>query len=428
MGRIDNAEISTILKTWQTLENGEHPVVTKVYSNNKKKLFTTGLTCSVGRWDEKAGRFKKNNAGNTKIIEIEIKARRIADNMIVNKGVFDIEQFSREFRKKADRASFFKFAASHIEKLRKHDRDGTADSYRDAVAKLATYSVRDINISDMTLKTFTDFMDWMTEKKQSINGIGIYMRSICAIYGAAITEGLVPSGTDARIGLVIKREDTFKRALSRENIDLIVNARFENARQEDSRRIFVFSYFCAGINFKDLCSLRWDKDIYDGRVHYQRNKTGVKLSSNINEYMAEILRWYDENRNPLGYVFNVYIDKDKHKTAQQKKHRRNSRAKSLNADLRKIAVELGIVKLTDEETKIFKDYFLYRKQVPEKLEHINFYAARHTFATVLKNEGVDTSIISEALGHSSEKVTQTYLASFSNTVLDTAQKKLNPKK
>ena len=50
------------------------------------------------------------------------------------------------------------------------------------------------------------------------------------------------------------------------------------------------------------------------------------------------------------------------------------------------------------------------------------YMARHSFATVLKRAGVSTSIISESLGHSSEKVTQIYLDSFDNSQIDNALK------
>ena len=48
------------------------------------------------------------------------------------------------------------------------------------------------------------------------------------------------------------------------------------------------------------------------------------------------------------------------------------------------------------------------------------YVARHSYATVLKRSGVSTAIISESLGHSSEKVTQIYLDSFENTQIDEA--------
>lgn len=52
------------------------------------------------------------------------------------------------------------------------------------------------------------------------------------------------------------------------------------------------------------------------------------------------------------------------------------------------------------------------------------YVARHTYATVLKRSGVNTSIISESLGHSSEKITQIYLDSFENSQIDEAMKNL----
>ncbi|RHF88751.1 hypothetical protein DW653_11640, partial [Phocaeicola plebeius] len=51
---------------------------------------------------------------------------------------------------------------------------------------------------------------------------------------------------------------------------------------------------------------------------------------------------------------------------------------------------------------------------------ILLHCARHSYATVLKRAGVATSIISESLGHSSEKVTQIYLDSFENNQIDKA--------
>ena len=52
------------------------------------------------------------------------------------------------------------------------------------------------------------------------------------------------------------------------------------------------------------------------------------------------------------------------------------------------------------------------------------HVARHSYATVLKRAGVSTSIISESLGHSSEKITQVYLDSFNNEQINEAMKNL----
>ena len=57
--------------------------------------------------------------------------------------------------------------------------------------------------------------------------------------------------------------------------------------------------------------------------------------------------------------------------------------------------------------------------------HLTTYVARqHTYATVLKQSGVSTGVISEALGHKREQITQTYLKSFSNEVIDEANNTL----
>lgn len=52
------------------------------------------------------------------------------------------------------------------------------------------------------------------------------------------------------------------------------------------------------------------------------------------------------------------------------------------------------------------------------------HTARHSWATTAKDEGVAISVISESLGHTSEKVTHVYLASFDNNAMSKANKKV----
>ena len=47
-------------------------------------------------------------------------------------------------------------------------------------------------------------------------------------------------------------------------------------------------------------------------------------------------------------------------------------------------------------------------------------SARHSFATVLKNSGVNVALISETLGHSDLSTTMIYLGSFDNWQVDEA--------
>ena len=67
--------------------------------------------------------------------------------------------------------------------------------------------------------------------------------------------------------------------------------------------------------------------------------------------------------------------------------------KQINADLKVMAERVGIE------------------------AHITTYVARHSFATILKRNGVDIAKISELLGHRDEKTTKIYLDDFENEEL-----------
>ena len=51
-----------------------------------------------------------------------------------------------------------------------------------------------------------------------------------------------------------------------------------------------------------------------------------------------------------------------------------------------------------------------------------FHVARHTWATLAHENGVAMSVISEGMGHGSEKTTRIYLANLSHQVIDKANR------
>ena len=66
----------------------------------------------------------------------------------------------------------------------------------------------------------------------------------------------------------------------------------------------------------------------------------------------------------------------------------------------------------------FPHLFLLLYLVVIIVSSLSSYVARHSYATNAKKLGVPTAVISEALGHTSEKTTQVYLDSFENEVVD----------
>lgn len=80
-------------------------------------------------------------------------------------------------------------------------------------------------------------------------------------------------------------------------------------------------------------------------------------------------------------------------------------------------LEKGISELQKQKNKdqFIKTINKYMKMIGEDIGYdkpLTTYAARHSFATVLKRSGAPTEFISESLGHKSLQTTEAYLDSF----------------
>lgn len=53
---------------------------------------------------------------------------------------------------------------------------------------------------------------------------------------------------------------------------------------------------------------------------------------------------------------------------------------------------------------------------------LTLYVARHSWATIAYNSNIPVSVISEGLGHDSEKTTRIYLSSLDTGVIDNANR------
>ena len=80
----------------------------------------------------------------------------------------------------------------------------------------------------------------------------------------------------------------------------------------------------------------------------------------------------------------------------------------------------------------YKDYRYIQRRLNKRIREIGellefnfpltFYVARHTWATLAHENGVAMSVISEGMGHGSEKTTRIYLANLSHQVIDKANR------
>lgn len=159
--------------------------------------------------------------------------------------------------------------------------------------------------------------------------------------------------------------------------------------------VFVFSYLNAGINFIDIAKLK-RSNIVESQLIYNREKTKKLINVPLQQKAMEIIAKYENDKSP--YLFPILTPF--HKTEIQIANRLHKVLAKINKHLKEIGKKLKL-------------------PIP-----LTTYVARHSYATVLKRAGVSTSIISESLGHGSEKITQVYLDSFDNSQINDAMKNL----
>ena len=288
-----------------------------------------------------------------------------------------------------------------IQELKNTKRLGYAESHKTVYHSLLHFNGHlDIYFSKIDKEWLQNYETWLRKNENKENTIDIRLRTLRTIYNIAIEKQFVkPECYPFRSYKVSKlHQDTAKRALSKTDILNIINyysPEKSGHYRQFSIDLFAFSYFVGGINITDIAHLK-DENIIDNRLSYRRQKTKQLITLPLQHQAIKIINKYKLLAPP--YLFPI-LSKQK-LTESQQRNRIRQVTKSVNKHLKLIGKELHLpLDLTT-------------------------YVARHSFATVLKRSGVNTSIICEAMGHSSEKVTQIYLDSFDNEQVDTAMQKL----
>ena len=186
----------------------------------------------------------------------------------------------------------------------------------------------------------------------------------------------------------IRKGASRKLALTLQQIKAI--AKYEgDPTTEKYRDYWLFSYLCNGINTADMANLKYANIVGD-EIVFVRKKTARttteqrEIHAILTPEMQSIIDRLGNEPHPDSYIFPIIKQGD---SAADEVKRLRAFNVSINHYLAKMCDALGIEKITS-------------------------YTARHSFATTLKRSGANIAYISEALGHSSLQVTQTYLASF----------------
>ena len=398
------AQLKIILFTSKELKDGTSPIMLRLTKNRKRKYFALGYSCEKDQWDEENGLFKKNFPNSKRRNRILVKelfrAEDVLDRLVDLGKEFTLDDFRNEYIGVKSKDVFLYFDKI-IDELKKNGKIGNANAYQDSKRALSNFHKnKSLNFNEVDYPFLKKFENDFLQRGVKPNSISVYMRTLRALFNKAIKEKQCRESDYPFKEYTIThlKNETAKRAISKEEIQLIKNYEPPTGnQQEDSKNYFLFSYYAMGMNFTDMAKLKWS-DISDGRINYIRSKTGKGYSIKILPPAQEILRFYNKFNPNNSYVFPILNDSII--TPERIKHTITIAIRLTNKHLKKIGQVVGIEK------------------------PLTTYVARHSWATVMKRSGVSTTIISEGMGHKSESITQVYLDSFENSTLDKANENI----
>lgn len=396
-------------------KDGTFPVCLKITHKRKRKYFSLDKHALSKQWNADSGRFRKNypnhNSQNELLLIFEARANEIIRNFERDDKPFSLEAFEKEFLKEEEVNTVEAYYQARIESLINAGKVGSASPHKTTInaiwefAPTKGYDPKKLRLSEIDYKFLIDFEEWLkTVRECKDTSVSVYMRSLRSILNRAIREGLLKKENypfdQYRLSERLNTQ-TQRRAIDKAKIKEIEALQFSDGSKEQlAQNIFLFSYYNRGINFADIAYLT-KENISGERLMYVRQKTGKPFNIKLLPKAREIIEYYKTNPVFGGkYLFPIF-DEATHITPEQQHHRKKTVLKQVNKCLREIA-----------------------KMIGEEDLNLTTYVGRHTYATTLKKSGKSIALISEAMGHSSEKVTQTYLKSFENSELDEADESL----
>lgn len=395
------------LRTGKENEAGEMPIWLRIYSRGRKVFHSTNINVLPGQWNKSQQRIRKNHP-NSKELNAELirdlhEAERVYLELRNDLRTEPEAEKIKELIEGHSKKRFFDYAEEHMASMQSRDKYWQFRVTRPAISKFKHFvrnpDIRFDQITPETLRKFEVHLE--TEHKNKTNTIYKNMASIRRLFIQAVKDHIIPMDANPFNYHKLKKEKVRKDKLQIEDIQAIEALDLlPNSTTWHVRNYFLFSFYCAGIRFSDICLMQW-KHITERngnlRLIYQMSKTGQPKNIKLLPQAKNILEKYAlRNTDPDRRIFPILPDDIifETKTAEQKKI--DSKNTIVNNHLKEIAEAADIT------------------------TNVSFHIARHSFADYARQRGMDLYEISKALGHSSLKITENYLKSFDEEKLDEA--------
>lgn len=248
------------------------------------------------------------------------------------------------------------------------------------------------NISEELVR---DFLAWGLERGRKTDTVEKYLETISKICKQASEDGLLCKASAQAISDIVLEDgldDNSARSikyLTPEEMSKFVNIERNviSDKEVDAIEKFKFSFLSCGLRISDIITLRWcDIDFEKKELRKIQVKTRGRNIIPLTEEALKILEKWKGSHNI--FVFGLLQDDFNLKDEEKLRTRRNSITRSINKALNSISK---------------------KSQLGKK---VTFHMARHSWAVNALEQGMQMSMISSLLGHTSTTITEKVYAQF----------------
>ena len=416
------ATTSIILDTRRPLKDKTYRVKLRITYQRQRKYYGTQYSLTEEEFskiqgDKPRGRFKEIQLA---LQTIEQKAVRVIEKL----PMFSFDTFERKFLDLPARTDVFAAFEQRIKELSQNGQAGNASFYETAYLSLIAYTLKEppiirkrlsiqqakerkqailkrkkpLPFTSVTVDFLNSYEKWMISRGKTLTTVSMYLRTVRTLFNDIIEAGdlsrdLYPFG---RRKYRMPSTKNVKKALTLSDVEKIYNYNPVHDSEAKARDFWIFSYLCNGINVKDIARLKF-KQLSRDSITFIRAKTERTSRHDLKPIVAIrtpeinriIKRWGNKSASSDNYVFPILTAGI---TPEEELALVRQATKTINKYIKRVAADVGIEK------------------------NVTTYTARHTFSTVLKRAGAPTEFISESLGHSNLKTTESYLDNFEDNV------------
>ena len=376
--------------------NYQGSISMRVTRLRQSRTIALSLNISDHEWDRKQ-KTTTNSAVKKKMKEAEKEIERITTHLAQN-GNYTIHDIMMHYKNQAHGDRLLDFVMEISKSYSYQDQGRTARAYRTAATRLCRFCKnKNLLMSQITSSLIISFEKYLLDQGLAHNTISFYMRNLRSIYNKAVQMQLISSSPDSPFKNVYTGvEKTRKRALNTSEINQLYNLDVENDQALFvTLQLFFFGFHAKGMSFVDMAYLK-KKDLKYSTIRYRRKKTGRIIELKVTKQLRKIIDTLAPMAKGTPYLLPIITN--------MKKNERKQYESGLRMQNKRLKILAKMSELNDT---------------------LSTHVCRHSWASLARQIHTPLALISESLGHSDEKTTQIYLASFDRSVLDKVSEKVS---